>query len=74
MEFLFYWKHQQDRKLINCDNAKLYNIKRKFHTAGFISSMNDWLMIYGFTSRSRFFFHSYGDITIAGEGLQNLGL
>jgi hypothetical protein len=32
-----------------------------------------WLIIYGFTSRSRIF-HLYGDITIAGEGLQNLGL
>jgi hypothetical protein len=29
--------------------------------------------IYGFTSRSRIF-HLYGDVTIAGEGLQNLGL
>ena len=33
----------------------------------------DWLIIYGFTSRSRVF-HLYGDITIAGEGLQNFGL
>ena len=33
----------------------------------------DWLIIYGFTSRSRIF-HLYGDVTIAGEGLQNLGL
>jgi hypothetical protein len=30
-------------------------------------------IIYGFTSRSRIF-HLYGDVTIAGEGLQNLGL
>ena len=29
----------------------------------------DWLIIYRFTSRSRIF-HLYGDITIAGEGLQ----
>jgi hypothetical protein len=28
---------------------------------------------YCFTSRSRIF-HLYGDVTIAGEGLQNLGL
>jgi hypothetical protein len=39
---------------------------------------NSWfpgiiLIIYGFTSRSRIF-HLYGDVTIAGEGLQNLGL
>jgi hypothetical protein len=31
------------------------------------------LIIYCFTSRSRIF-HLYGDITIASEGLQNLGL
>jgi hypothetical protein len=31
------------------------------------------LIIYGFMSRSRIF-HFYGDVTIAGEGLQNLGL
>jgi hypothetical protein len=30
-------------------------------------------LIYGFTSRS-IIFHLYGDVTIAGEGLQNLGL
>jgi hypothetical protein len=33
----------------------------------------DWLIIYGITSWSRIF-HLYGDVTIAGEGLQNLGL
>jgi hypothetical protein len=31
------------------------------------------LIDYGFTPRSRIF-HLYGDVTIAGEGLQNLGL
>jgi hypothetical protein len=31
------------------------------------------LIIYGFMSRSRIF-HSYGDVTITGEELQNLGL
>jgi hypothetical protein len=31
------------------------------------------MIIYGFTSRSRMF-HIYGDVTIADEGLQNLGL
>jgi hypothetical protein len=36
------------------------------------SSENSYLN-YCFTSRSRIF-HLYGDITIAGEGLQNLGL
>jgi hypothetical protein len=35
--------------------------------------MIDWLIIYGFTSLSRIF-HLYGDVTIAGEGLPNLGL
>jgi hypothetical protein len=33
----------------------------------------DWLIFYWYTSRSRIF-HLYGDVTIAGEGLQNLGL
>jgi hypothetical protein len=31
------------------------------------------MIIYGFMSRSRIF-HLYGDVTIAGEGQQNLGL
>jgi hypothetical protein len=31
------------------------------------------MIIYGFTSCSRIF-HLYEDVTIAGEGLQNLGL
>jgi hypothetical protein len=31
------------------------------------------LIIYGFTARSRIF-HLYGNVTIAGEGLQNFGL
>jgi hypothetical protein len=35
--------------------------------------MIDWFIIYRFTSRSRIF-HLYGDVTIAGEGLQNFGL
>jgi hypothetical protein len=38
-----------------------------------ITSSHDWLIIYSFTSRSRIF-HLYGDVTIAGEGLRNLGL
>jgi hypothetical protein len=33
----------------------------------------DWLITYNFTSRPRIF-HLYGDVTIAGEGLQNFGL
>jgi hypothetical protein len=37
------------------------------------ASMVGWLVVYGFTSRSRIF-HLYGDVTIAGEGPQNLGL
>jgi hypothetical protein len=32
-----------------------------------------WLIIYGFTFRSRIF-HLHGDVTITGEGLQNFGL
>jgi hypothetical protein len=42
-------------------------------TYGFQKWLIDWLIIYGFTSRSRIF-HLYGDVTIAGEGLQILGL
>jgi hypothetical protein len=38
-----------------------------------ISSIDIVSIIYGFTSRSRIV-HLYGDVTIAGEGLQNLGL
>jgi hypothetical protein len=34
---------------------------------------NSVYIVYCFTSRSRIF-HLYGDVTIAGEGLQNLGL
>jgi hypothetical protein len=37
-----------------------------------LSYLVGWLVIYGFTSRSRIF-HLYGDVIIAGEGLQNLG-
>jgi hypothetical protein len=33
----------------------------------------DWLIISCFTSRSRIFY-LYGDVTIIGEGLQNLGV
>jgi hypothetical protein len=35
--------------------------------------IDGWLVIYCFTSRSKFV-HLYGDVTITGEGLQNLGL
>jgi hypothetical protein len=35
--------------------------------------MTDRLIIYDFTSRSRIF-HLCGDVTITGEGMQNLGL
>jgi hypothetical protein len=56
----------QDCYYINtCKNCFLY--------WGFILILGDWLIIYGFTSRSRIF-HLYGDVTIAGEGLQKLGL
>jgi hypothetical protein len=37
------------------------------------TTMINWLIIYSFTSRSRIF-HLYGEVTIAGERLQNLGL
>jgi hypothetical protein len=38
-----------------------------------IQILIDWLIVYGFTSRSRMF-HLYGNATSSGEGLQNLGL
>jgi hypothetical protein len=38
-----------------------------------ICMVDGWLVIYCFTSRSRIF-HLYGDITITGEGHQNVGL
>jgi hypothetical protein len=40
-----------------------------------LTSLPDWLMIYCFTYRSRIFHLIwYGDVTIVGEGLQNLGI
>jgi hypothetical protein len=44
-----------------------------YHHMQTMRGLIDWLIIYGFTSRSRIF-HLYGDVTIAGEGLQNLDL
>jgi hypothetical protein len=50
------------------------NIINEYETTRIINEIViDWLIIYGFTSRSRIF-HLYGDVSIAGEGLQNLGL
>jgi hypothetical protein len=43
------------------------------HVYDLVDWLIDWLIIYSFTSRSRIF-HLYGDVTNAGEGLQNLGL
>jgi hypothetical protein len=40
---------------------------------GMLVHINNWLIIYCFASRTRIF-HLYGDVTITGEGLQNLGL
>jgi hypothetical protein len=51
-------------------SASYLDVLLKLDTDGKII---DWLITYGFTSHSRFF-HIYGDNTIAGEGLQNLGL
>jgi hypothetical protein len=38
------------------------------------NTMINSLIIHCFTSRSQVFLHSYGDVTITGERLQNLGL
>jgi hypothetical protein len=56
----------------------VFNSVRKLHALPFIlcyelNSVHGWLVVHGFTSRSRIF-HLYGDVTIAGEGWQNLGL
>jgi hypothetical protein len=48
---------------------KRYKLEQQLHVEWLIDSF----ISYGFTSRSRIF-HVYGDVTIAGEGLQNLGL
>jgi hypothetical protein len=45
---------------------------KTLHVSWFHSALY-WLIIYGFTSRSRIF-HLYGDVTSAGEGLQILDL
>jgi hypothetical protein len=39
----------------------------------YIRLINDWLIVYCFTSRWRMF-HLYGGVTSTSEGLQNLGL
>jgi hypothetical protein len=54
------------RWFVHCDPKRINKWYRYFW-------LIDWLIIYGFTSRSRIF-HSHGDVTIAGEGLQTLGL
>jgi hypothetical protein len=51
--------------------ASVLNFRNRVPRNG--SKFSDWLIIYCFTSRSRIF-HLYGDITITGERLQNLGL
>jgi hypothetical protein len=53
--------------------GKWQKIHIKSWWAFIILSIIDWLIIYGFTSRSRSFY-LYRDVTIAGEGLQNLGI
>jgi hypothetical protein len=55
----------------------IYIISEIFHvnmssSGSVVCEKIDWLIIYGFTSRSRIV-HLNGDVTIAGEGLQNLG-
>jgi hypothetical protein len=50
--------------------AMLYNM---FSTHEHAVSSKHLAVVYSFTSRSRIF-HLYGDVTIAGEELQNLGL
>jgi hypothetical protein len=61
-------KASQQVKYLVCTSILNYLVK-----ALYLFLFNDRLIIYGFTSRSRIF-HLYGDVTITGEGLQNLGL
>jgi hypothetical protein len=64
----------------NCLSSGIYifflnlssDIQILLYTRLFLICKIDWLIIYCFTSRS-IIFHWYGDVTIAGEGLQNLG-
>jgi hypothetical protein len=54
-------------------HLSMCQINAKWHNVLMHINFIDWLIIYGFMSRSRMF-HLYGDVTISGEGLQNLGL
>jgi hypothetical protein len=54
---------------------KLIQMVKTLYKDSQLSAIDWWLItsIYGFTSRSRTF-HLHGDVTIAGEGLQNVCL
>jgi hypothetical protein len=56
----------------NCEN---YDRRLIYRTSSIYLKvwLIDWLTVYCFPSRSRIF-HLYGDVTIAGKRLQNLGL
>jgi hypothetical protein len=56
----------------DCEPCSIKSTFGKFYGL-FNDWLIDWLIIYGFTPRSRIF-DLYGDVTTAGEGLQNLGL
>jgi hypothetical protein len=52
---------------------ELQSFIKGFYTGIFLLWLIDWLIIYCFKFHSRLF-HWYGDVTITGGGLQNLGL
>jgi hypothetical protein len=64
------WSISSCQSLKLCVDTLSYLCKIFYYAS---STYIDWLIIYGFTSRSRIF-HLYGDVPITGEGLQNLGL
>jgi hypothetical protein len=55
---------------IQCSSFSSY---KSYSERKLMFEVQNWLIFYSFTSRSRIF-HLYGDVAIAGEGLQYLGL
>jgi hypothetical protein len=62
------------RHLFMNQSLSIFNVKLKTKFClRFFKIIFSWLIVYCFTSRWRIF-HLHGDVTIADEGLQNLGL
>jgi hypothetical protein len=71
VRFIKLFRHEQHWRGIICRNAHLAH--QNWYRISLIDWLIDWLIIYCFTSCSRIFL-LHGDVTIAGEGLQHLGL